>query len=113
MKDLAAAAFGAKRTWFLTNGSTGGLQAAILAAVQLFHHHRHGSSSTTSAMSTSLSLSTTLTRGSTAAGIHTAPPLVAIPRNAHRSIINALILSGAQPMFLEVTVTAVISFPSL
>jgi arginine decarboxylase len=30
-QDLAAAAFGADRTWFLTNGSTGGILAAILA----------------------------------------------------------------------------------
>jgi arginine decarboxylase len=30
-QDLAAAAFGADRTWFLTNGSTAGILAAILA----------------------------------------------------------------------------------
>ncbi|KAK9812987.1 hypothetical protein WJX72_006835 [[Myrmecia] bisecta] len=31
-QDLAASAFGAQRTWFLVNGSTVGIQAAILAA---------------------------------------------------------------------------------
>jgi arginine/lysine/ornithine decarboxylase len=30
-QELAAAAFGAEQTWFLTNGSTGGILAAILA----------------------------------------------------------------------------------
>jgi hypothetical protein len=32
---LAAEAFGARRTWFLVNGSSGGLHAAVLAAVQV------------------------------------------------------------------------------
>jgi len=32
-EELAAAAFGAERTWLLTNGATGALQAAILATV--------------------------------------------------------------------------------
>ena len=33
-QTLAAAAFGAEQTWFLTNGSTGGILAAILATCQ-------------------------------------------------------------------------------
>ncbi len=33
-QELAAAAFGADRTWFLTNGSTSGVMAAILATCQ-------------------------------------------------------------------------------
>ncbi|MFM7324686.1 MAG: aminotransferase class I/II-fold pyridoxal phosphate-dependent enzyme, partial [Nodosilinea sp.] len=61
---LAAIAFGADQTWFLANGSTCGLQAAILA---------------------------TCNPGDT----------ILVPRNAHQSIISGLILSGAQPVFLQ------------
>lgn len=60
---LAAQAFGAEETYFLANGTTCGLEAAILA---------------------------------------TCGPgdRVLIPRNAHRSILSALVLSGAQPIYL-------------
>lgn len=61
--DLAAAAFGAERTWFLVNGSTCGVEAAILATCQ-------------------------------------AGDKIIVPRNAHRSVISGLILSGATPVFV-------------
>jgi len=60
---LAADAFGAERSWFLANGSTCGIEAAVLA--------------------------------SCAPG-----DLILVPRNAHRSVISALILSGAKPVWL-------------
>jgi len=61
---LAAEAFGADRTWFLANGSTCGIEAAIL---------------------------TTCRPGEK----------IVLPRNAHRSAIAALVLSGAIPVFVE------------
>lgn len=61
--ELAAAAFGAERTWFLINGSTCGVEAAILATCQ-------------------------------------PGDKIIVPRNAHRSVISGLILSGAIPVFV-------------
>ncbi|MBD2106254.1 aminotransferase class I/II-fold pyridoxal phosphate-dependent enzyme [Nodosilinea sp. FACHB-13] len=62
-QELAAEAFGAERTYFLTNGSTCGIEAAILA---------------------------------------TCGPgdKIIVPRNAHRSVIAGLVLSGAMPIFV-------------
>ena len=67
---LAAEAFGAARTWYLVNGSTAGVIAAVLACVQLARQ-----------------------RG-------VAAPVVLLPRNAHRSAVAALIASGAAPVWL-------------
>jgi arginine decarboxylase len=62
-QQLAAVAFGAEATHFLANGSTCGIEAAILAVC--------------------------------------APgDQVLVPRNAHRSVLAGLVLSGAQPVYL-------------
>ncbi len=66
---LAAEAFGAEETWFLANGSTSGIEAAILA-----------------------------TRGP--------GDRILIPRNAHRSVLSGLVLSGADPIYLSPTYRA-------
>ncbi|ASC70883.1 Arginine decarboxylase [Halomicronema hongdechloris C2206] len=63
-QTLAAEAFGAERSWFLANGSTGGIEAAVLAACG-------------------------------------PGDLILVPRNAHRSVISALILSGARPVWVQ------------
>lgn len=73
-QQLAAEAFGAGRTWFLANGSTCGLEAAILA---------------------------TCNPGDK----------ILLPRNVHRSIISALILSGAVPVFLATDYDAAWGLP--
>ncbi|MGF1521744.1 MAG: aminotransferase class I/II-fold pyridoxal phosphate-dependent enzyme [Leptolyngbyaceae cyanobacterium] len=62
-QQLAAETFGAEATFFLANGSTCGIEAAILA---------------------------TCLPGDK----------VLVPRNAHRSVLSALILSGAHPVYL-------------
>ncbi|CAN0514127.1 unnamed protein product, partial [Ectocarpus sp. 12 AP-2014] len=81
---LAADAFGAAKTWMLANGSTCGVLASIIACVQ-WHNSRPGR-----------------------------PPLaddpagsgggrksvVILPRDAHKSAVHALVLSGATPCFL-------------
>jgi hypothetical protein len=72
---LAASAFGARRTWFLINGSTAGVLAATLACVQVWR------------------------QAQAAAGGKEAP-LVLLPRNAHKSAVHALIASGAEPSWL-------------
>ncbi len=61
---LAAEAFGADHTYFLANGSTCGIEAAILA---------------------------------------TCGPgeKIIVPRNAHRSVVAGLVLSGAMPVFVS------------
>ena len=64
---LAAKAFGASHSWLLINGSTGGVLAAVLACVQLWAQRRGT----------------------------TEPPVVLLPRNAHKSAVHALVLSGA------------------
>lgn len=61
---LAAEAFGAEQSWFLANGSTCGIEAAVLASCSPGEK-------------------------------------LILPRNAHRSAISALILSGAVPVWLE------------
>ncbi|MGD1858755.1 MAG: aminotransferase class I/II-fold pyridoxal phosphate-dependent enzyme [Leptolyngbyaceae cyanobacterium] len=62
-QTLAASAFGVESTHFLVNGTTCGLEAALLAV------SRPGTT-------------------------------VLVPRNAHQSVLSALILSGAQPLYL-------------
>jgi arginine/lysine/ornithine decarboxylase len=61
-QELAAKAYGADRSYFLVNGTTGGNQAMILAACNPGDQ-------------------------------------VLIARNAHKSVLAGLILSGAQPVF--------------
>jgi len=68
-EDLAAAAWGARRSFFVPNGSSGGLQALVM----------------------------------TVAG---PGEQVIVPRNAHKSLLAGLILSGAVPIFVEPTVDA-------
>ncbi|HEY9879031.1 MAG TPA: aminotransferase class I/II-fold pyridoxal phosphate-dependent enzyme [Leptolyngbyaceae cyanobacterium] len=61
---LAAEAFGAEHTWFLANGSTCGIEAAVLSTC------RPGDK-------------------------------IIVPRNAHQSVVSALILSGAVPVWVQ------------
>ncbi|KAL3928296.1 MAG: hypothetical protein SGPRY_002446, partial [Prymnesium sp.] len=75
-QTLAAQAFGAAKSWFLVNGSTSGVLAAVLAAVQLWSQQQAGE------------------RGSMQT------PVVLLPRNAHKSAVHALVLSGATPGWL-------------
>ncbi len=62
-QTLAAQSFGASQSWFLANGSTCGIEAAVLA---------------------------TCSPGDS----------IIVPRNAHQSVVSALILSGASPIFV-------------
>jgi arginine/lysine/ornithine decarboxylase len=68
-QELAARAYGADRSYFLVNGTTGGNQAMILAACN-------------------------------------PGDKVLIARNAHKSVLAGLILSGAQPVFYSPRVDA-------
>lgn len=61
---LAAEIYGAQEAFFLTNGTTSGIQAMILSVCQ-------------------------------------PGDKIVIPRNAHKSAIGGLILSGAEPIYLE------------
>ena len=63
-EDLAAAAWGAERAFFSPNGSSGGLQALVMAVAGPGDQ-------------------------------------VIVPRNAHKSLLAGLILSGALPVFVE------------
>ncbi|MDB9529395.1 aminotransferase class I/II-fold pyridoxal phosphate-dependent enzyme [Oscillatoria sp. CS-180] len=60
---LAAETFGAEDTFFLANGSTCGIEAAILA-------------------------------------VCSPGQKILVPRNVHRSVLSALVLSGAEPIYL-------------
>ncbi len=62
-QELAAELYGAEQSFFLINGTTGGIYAMIMATV--------GPGET-----------------------------IIVPRNAHRSIIGGIILSGARPVFI-------------
>jgi len=63
-QDLAAALYGADHSYFVVNGTTGGIHAMIL----------------------------------TVAG---PGDKIIVPRNVHRSVIGGMILSGAQPVFMQ------------
>ncbi len=63
-QDLAAELYGADHSFFIVNGTTGGIHAMIL----------------------------------TVAG---PGDKIIVPRNAHRSVIGGIILSGAQPIFIQ------------
>ena len=63
-QQLAAQAFGAEHTFFLVNGSTCGVQAALLSVCQR-------------------------------------DDVVLVSRDAHKSFLAALILSGARPVFIQ------------
>ena len=81
-QELAASAFGAERTWFLVNGSTSGVIAAIMAAVQVWRQQQRS-------------------RGGASRR-----PVVLLPRNVHKSAVHALVVSGAQPCWLTPEVDA-------
>ena len=68
-QELAARCFGAGATFFLVNGATCGIEAALLATCK-------------------------------------PGDVVIAPRNVHRSFLNGLILSGAEPVYIEVKYTA-------
>ncbi|MGL5080065.1 MAG: aminotransferase class I/II-fold pyridoxal phosphate-dependent enzyme [Microcoleaceae cyanobacterium] len=70
-QELAAEAFGAEQTWFLVNGSTAGIVAAILATCGTANNPEHRPNQTK----------------------------IIVPRNAHQSVISGLILSGATAIF--------------
>lgn len=63
-QDLSAELYGAEAAYFCINGTTGAVQAMLLAALQ-------------------------------------ADDTVLVPRNAHRSIVGGLVLSGARPVYLR------------
>jgi len=63
-QDLAAELYGADHSYFVVNGTTGGVHAMILAVA--------GSGDK-----------------------------IIVPRNVHRSVIGGMILSGAQPVFMQ------------
>lgn len=63
-QDLFAQAFGAKKAYFLVNGTTSGVQAMILSVCE------PGSE-------------------------------IIVPRNMHKSVINGMILSGANPVYIQ------------
>lgn len=63
-QELAAKAFGAERTFFSVQGTSGAIMAMVLAAVG-------------------------------------PNDKILIPRNVHKSVLTAVVLSGAQPVFME------------
>lgn len=63
-QDLAAEAFGANNAFFIVNGTTGSVQAMIMAACK-------------------------------------AGEKIIMPRNVHRSAINALVVNGAVPVYVN------------
>ncbi len=73
-EELAAQAWGAERSFFVTNGSSGGLQALVMA------------------------------------GAGPGDEII-VPRNAHKSLLTGLILSGSMPVYVEPTVDATWQVP--
>ena len=63
-QDIAAEAFGAKEAYFMVSGTTGAVQAMIMATCK-------------------------------------AGDKIIIPRNVHRSAINALVICGAIPVYIN------------
>ena len=63
-QELAAAAYGADRTFFLINGSTSGNQCMMMTAVNPGEK-------------------------------------IAVPRNSHKSMLGGLVMSGAEPVYMQ------------
>eukprot|EP00965_Chrysotila_dentata_P205680 6183099-Pleurochrysis_carterae.AAC.1 len=106
---LAAEAFGAKRSWFLVNGSTCGVIAAVLACVQLWIGARIREAACLARVSeedcggggggggASANVDHRLGVG----GVGGEPrPRVLLPRNVHRSAVHALVMAGAEPVWV-------------
>ena len=74
-QELAAQAFSAERTYFLCNGSTAGILAAVTACVQQWHQSGGGRR-----------------RGTR--------PVLLVPRNAHKSVYSAMVVAGAEPCWI-------------
>lgn len=70
----AAQVFRARRTWFLANGSSSGVISAICACVAT-----HAASPGAGRMG---------------------PPIVLVPRNAHKCVIHALVICGARAVWM-------------
>ncbi|CAM9903399.1 unnamed protein product, partial [Discosporangium mesarthrocarpum] len=88
---LAEKAFGAAKTWMLANGSTAGVLASIMACVQ--RHQATGGGGGLGA-------------GKSDPGAGRMDPgqpcsVFILPRDAHKSAVHALVLSGAMPCFIE------------
>ena len=106
---LAAEAFGAERSWFLTNGATSGVIAAIVACVRRFHHTQDTTQDTTQGRTQGAvpgaSSPEDHAPGAGSRDSHDAhdatPPIVILPRNAHSSALHALVISGAVPLYLD------------
>ncbi len=73
-EELAAQAWGAERSLFVANGSSGGLQALVMAVAGPGDE-------------------------------------IIVPRNAHKSLLTGVILSGALPVYVEPTVDATWQVP--
>lgn len=73
-QELAAAAFGARETFFLVNGASAGIIAAFLALAK-------------------------------------PGDKVILPRHVHKSVFNALVLSGAFPVYVSPTYHPVLNIP--
>lgn len=63
-QELAASAYGVRKTFFLVNGSTGGILSAVMTVCP------HGSR-------------------------------IIVNRDCHKSVVNAIILSGAEPVYIN------------
>ncbi|CAN0298414.1 unnamed protein product [Ascophyllum nodosum] len=101
---LAAEAFGAARTWLLTNGSTCGVLASIIACVQ-WHNSRLQPVGAVVQSNRAVDPRDLGTGAGALTQPVQPPPLlrrsvVILPRDAHKSAVHALVLSGATPCFL-------------
>ena len=83
--QLAAQLYGAKRSWFLVNGSTSGVLSALLACARL-HHQRHGG-------------------GGTGRGV------LVMGRDSHKSAFDGVALAGCDAVLLPCVCDAVFGVP--
>ncbi|KAG2484609.1 hypothetical protein HYH03_016563 [Edaphochlamys debaryana] len=92
-QHLAAEAFGADVTWFLVNGCSGGIHAAVVAVCgehQPHHPHRQEQEGAAG-------------EGGGAgggAGPRGQPPVLVVARNCHMSAYSAMVVAGCEPHWL-------------
>lgn len=107
-QQLAAQAFGADRTWFLVNGCSAGIHAAVMAvagpgagrARRRRQQVQHPQDMDNTSGSADGQTTTSDAGGQGAEPASEKPGVLLVARNCHLSVFSALVLSGLEPVWL-------------
>ncbi|KAG2436379.1 hypothetical protein HXX76_006686 [Chlamydomonas incerta] len=108
-QQLAAQAFGSDRTWFLVNGCSAGIHAAVMAVAgrggsaqrhrRRIQQRQHGECAASESGDGAHTSSNAAGNGAVASAPGE-PGVLLVARNCHLSVFSALVLSGLEPVWL-------------